>query len=121
MIIIVRLATLFRADSDYCNSDQQPPPPLQKNKISHQIYTNLVGDLFWSQKGEFSPKDEEFASVLATMIIAWRSSQSAHQGRAQGGGPVARATVPLPSSAEVPLSPTHPTITPAQSGLSQLH
>ncbi len=55
------------------------------------------------------------------MIIAWRSSQSFHQGRAQGGGPVARATVPLPSSAEVPLSPTHTTITPAQSGLSQLH
>ncbi len=27
------------------------------------------------------------------------------QGRAQGGGPVARATAPLPSSTEVPLSP----------------
>ncbi len=31
---------------------------------------------------------------------------SCYQGRAQGGGPVARATAPLPSSAEVPISPT---------------
>ncbi len=31
----------------------RPPPP---KALSHWIYTNLVGDLFWSQKGEFSPK-----------------------------------------------------------------
>ncbi len=31
--------------------------------LSHRIYASLIAELFWSHKGEFSPKGQEFASM----------------------------------------------------------
>ncbi|KTG29334.1 hypothetical protein cypCar_00017414, partial [Cyprinus carpio] len=63
--------------------------------------SNTIKDVL-KKKTEYDAMLQEFSGEGIPEIFY------PHQGRAQGGGPVARATAPLPLSAEVPLSPKPP-------------